>query len=304
MAIFKKAAKRKEARQTARIERKQTRVEGRQEAKQSRIAKRSDAAQSRIAKRSDAAQSRVAKRANSSMMNGNENAERSRLAEVDAAQEQTGNEEITLQQQIKGANYLKRRNRTPETTPDMIAAQVAEERQREIEARNAAQIAEIKAANEGKNQNWGLEDGETMEEEINEDLELPDMDDTHEDILEEEELTFGFDGNEDNYLDPDTLGVLLKGGQAAADKYRQKRFKEGKKYFGKTQKQWEAEEQRKIKVSEGDRASETAIEAALREAEQEAIKATKRSYTNEMWAAGILLVLVGVYLYSAGKKSS
>ena len=304
MAIFKKAAKRKEARQTARIERKQTRVEGKQEAKQSRIKKRSDAVQSRVAKRSDAVQSRVAKRADSSMMNGNENTERSRLAEVDAAQENTGNEEITLQQQIKGANYLKRRNRTPETTPDMIAAQVAEERQREIEQRNAGQIAEIKAANEGKNQNWGLEEGETMEEEINEDLELPDMDDTHEDILEEEEMTFGFDGNEDNYLDPDTLGILLKGGQAAADKYRQKRFKEGKKYFGKTQKQWEAEEARKLKVSEGDRASETAIEAALREAEQEAIKAAKKSYTNEMWAAGILLVLVGFYLYSAGKKSS
>ena len=304
MAIFKKAAKRKEARQTARIERKQTRVEGKQEAKQSRIKKRSDAVQSRVAKRSDAVQSRVAKRSDSSMMNGNENTERSRLAEVDAAQENTGNEEITLQQQIKGANYLKRRNRTPETTPDMIAAQVAEERQREIEQRNAGQIAEIKAANEGKNQNWGLEEGETMEEEINEDLELPDMDDTHEDILEEEEMTFGFDGNEDNYLDPDTLGILLKGGQAAADKYRQKRFKEGKKYFGKTQKQWEAEEARKLKVSEGDRASETAIEAALREAEQEAIKAAKKSYTNEMWAAGILLVLVGFYLYSAGKKSS
>lgn len=306
MAIFNKAAKRKEARQTARIERKQTRVEGKQEAKQSRIKKRSDAVQSRVAKRSDAVQSRVEKRANSSMMNGNENTERSRLAEVDAAQENTGNEEITLQQQIKGTNYLKRRNRTPETTPDMIAAQVTEERQREIEQRNAQQIADIKAANlsEGKNQNWGLNDGESMGESETENLEYPDMDDTHEDILEEEEMTFGFDGNEDNYLDADTLGVLLKGGQAASDKYREKRFKEGKKYFGKTESQYKAEEARKAKVSQGDTASETAIEAALREAEKEAIKNTKRSYTNEMWAAGILLVLVGFYLYNAGKKSS
>lgn len=299
MSILSKAQARKKARTEAAIKRKQTRVEGRNAAKQARIQKRSDASQSRIAKR-----------AKSSMM-GNENTELSRLAKVDEAMENTGvngNEDtnLTLQQQTKAANYLKRRKRQPEKEPDLLAAQVAEERAREIEQRNAAQIAEIKAANQTRatNQNWGLEEGEDMEEvEQDENLEFPDFDDTHEDILEEEEQTFSFDGDEDNYLDPDTLGVVLKASEAATDKYREKRFKEGKKWMGKTKKQWEAEQARKKAVAEGDTEKETAIEAAKRAAEDETIKATKRSYTNEMWAAGIILVLVGVYLYYAGKKS-
>ena len=290
---------RRKARQDARIKRKQTRVEGRVEAKQSRIAKRRDVSLAR-----------VAKRANSSMKEEPE--EISRVADVEDAEHSAGNTGINganldLKQVTKMTNYVKRQNRTPEKDPELLAAQVYETREQQIQRENAREIAAERAANQtgAINQNWGIEDGEVLPEYQNQDEteDLPDFEDTHENILEQEEQEFSFDGNEDNFLDPATLGVALSAGKAAADKYREKQFAKGKKAFGKTKAQWDAEQAKKTAIEKGDIKDPSIINAAKKAAEESIQKETVKSYTNEIWIGSILLVVVLVSVYYYGKKS-
>lgn len=253
-------------------------------------------------------QDAAAARTVSSMQNTDVNEERSILSEVEAAEEQAQNTGINggnlaIQQIRKTQNYLQRRKRKPEQDPEMLAAQLYEERQRHIEEMNARQRSEIQKQYTRPTGTMGAPEDypEYEQDEIPED-EFPDYEDTHEDLLEEEESQFSFDGDEDNFLDPDTLGVVLGVGKSAADKYRENRFAKGQKAFGKTKKQWEAEQAKKEAIAAGKEPDPSILRAAQNEAEKLIKKQTVEDNTNLIWIAGIsfVLVLAGVYYY--GKK--
>jgi hypothetical protein len=183
-------------------------------------------------------------------------------------------EDITPKMQTKATNYLIQRGRQSlETNPELLAAQVMEERERQIEARRDQAIEEM---NQLSYPDYPKEE------------EYPDEESIHNSIMEEEENTFGFTGEEDNFVDPATLGVLLNVGEASANKYRENRFAKGQKAFGKTQKQWEAEQKKKEKIAKGELPDPSIINAASKEAEEQIIKVR----TDEFKADNFTMVIV------------
>lgn len=122
-----------------------------------------------------------------------------------------------------------------------------------------------------------MEDGGYYDDEIDAEFEDPDyQDELLEYILEEEEEYFSFDGGAD-YLDPATAAVLANAGTKAAQKYREVRFAQGKKAFGKTKDQWEKEKEMKDSGNKqpglirevATEAKQAAIEEALRQQAQQ-----------------------------------
>lgn len=280
------------------------RIERKDKKQTARQNRRQEAQFRRIAKRDRATQARIAKRAKNPMK---EEVEQETLTDrlniaYENADEQTP---LTLQQQQKATNYLKKRNRQPEDSPEYLAAQTYEEREREISQRNKSNNKAYNSLNATPSNSgtWGkdeAEDNAEIEETEPEENEA----ETHELIMEEEEDNFCFDGKEEDYLDPETIGIIYKTGEAAAAKYREKRFSQGKKAFGQTKKSWEAEQARKQRVGQGSEVDETVIEAAKKAAEKETKKSTIKSYSNYIWIAGISIILAGFYIYFQGKKST
>jgi len=230
--------------------------------------------------------------------------ERSRVIEMERAEQEAANTGInggnlTPRQLIKGTNYVKRLKREPETDPELLAAQVWETRDQQIKKRNLKQIAEERKmleAERGELNSGGPATDEAIDYEMEEDL--PDYEDTHEDLMEEEENQFSFDGDEDNFLDPETLGVLVNVGKAANDKARENAFAKGKKWMGQTKAQWEKKEAQKEKIAKGEADDPSVYRAAVKAAEDTITGQKKQEYLPHLIIGGVLL---GLALYLAYK---
>ena len=243
-------------------------------------------------------------RINSDMKTAEE--ERSRVIEMERAEEEAANTGINggnlpLKAIVKGTNYVKRFRRTPETDPELLAAQVWETRDQQIKKRNLKQIAEERAMNTSERGELS-EDAPQTDDVPDYDIEdsLPDYEDTHEDIFEEEEEQFSFDGNEDNFLDPETLGVLANVGKSAADKYRENQFAKGKKAFGQTKAQWEAKKKKEEEIAAGKIPDPSIINAGKKAIEDTIKEQKKQEYTPHII---IGVVLLGLALYVAYKTN-
>lgn len=218
-------------------------------------------------------------------------AEESRLARVQEAEDRAaevaaGNTGVAGGlsdiQSIKATRYLQKRGVKPFRDPALKAAQVLDERGEQIRERMEPEIEEI-------NNDVSIPEEERADW-------YPEEDDIHEEILDEEFDQANFDGYDENhadYLDADTVGVLFNMGKAAADKYRQKQFAAGKKAFGKTKAQWEAEQKN----------TDTVVNAATEAAEAEIKKQKIKEYTPHMVVGVVLLAIVLYAVYAQGKKS-
>ena len=272
-------------RQTNRNERKAMKIESRENIKMAKIAKKQEAQQARIKKASDKDQAKIAIRA----------AKNVRVAEMTNLQNNLpadlSPENVPLKAKVKATNYLKTRGRVVEDENDaeMLGAQFLEERQRQIAERHD----EIENAID---ETPGLTEDEK-------DALVPEYEDVLETIMDEEANNFAFDGNEDNFVDPETAAMLINVGKAGAEKYKEKRFKAGKKAFGRT-----AAQDAKIKLDkasgkESDSPGGAAVSAAIAKLEEEKTKEAVKSYTPYFIGGGILLVIIGVAVFYAGKKS-
>lgn len=208
-----------------------------------------------------------------------------------------GPESLPLKAKVKAINYLKNRKRQveDENDPEMIGAQFIEERARQIAERHDQIEAEI-------DENPAYTDDEKDEM-------IPEYEDVENEILEEEFNTFSFDGNEDNFVDPDTIAMLAKVGKAGVDKYKQKRFAAGKKAFGQTKAQFDAIQAKKAAAAAlgVEMEPEGALGAALLAAKNKVVDVktdeTIKEYTPYIIGGSILLVIVGVAIYYSGKSA-
>ena len=198
-------------------------------------------------------------------------------------------EQMPLQAKVKATNYLKRRKRVieDENDGDMLGAQFLEERNREIAERHD----EIETA---------IDDTQGLTEDEQDEL-IPEYEDVHEMIMEEEANNFSFDGNEDNFVDPDTAAMLINVGKKAAEKYKEKRFAAGKKAFGRTAADDKAAKEKKALGEKG--AIGSASDAAIAEITRIKTQETVKEYTPYIIGGAVLLVIVGVAVFYAGKKA-
>ncbi len=272
-------------RQTARNERKAAKIQSRENIKLAKIAKKQEGQQARIAKRSDKNQAIQARKA----------AKNTRVAEMKQIQSNLpadlSPENVPLKAKIKATNYLKTRGRAIEDENDaeMLGAQFLEERQRQIAERHD----EIETAID---ETPGLTEDERDEM-------VPEYEDVLNDIMEEEANNFAFDGNEDFFIDPATAAMLVNVGKAGAEKYKEKRFKAGKKAFGRTAAQDAAIKLKKASGAESDNPASAALAAAIAKVEEEKTKEAVKSYTPYFIGGGVLLVIIGVAVFYAGKQS-
>lgn len=272
-------------RQAKRNERKTAKIQSRETVKLAKIAKKQEGQQARIQKRSDKNQAIQARKA----------AKNVRVAEMTEIQnnlpKDLSPETMPLKAKVKATNYLKNRGRAIEDENDgeILAAQFLEERQRQIAERHDAIENEI-------DENPGLTEDEKDEL-------VPEYEDVLEEIMEEEANNFAFDGNEDFFIDPETAAMLVNVGKAGAEKYKEKRFKAGKKAFGRTAAQDASIKLKKASGAESDNPASAALAAAIAKVEDEKTKEAVRSYTPYFIGGGVLLVIIGVAVFYAGKKS-
>jgi len=270
-------------RQEARNERKAAKIASRENIKLAKIAKKQDAQQSRIAARSNKDQAKIAKRAAKNVrVNNMQEIQKNLPADLSP-------ETMPLKAKVKATNYLKTRGRAieDENNGEMLAAQFLEERQRQIAERHD----EIETAID---ETPGLTEDERDEM-------VPEYEDVLETIMEEEENNFAFDGNEDNFVDPATAAMLVNVGKAGAEKYKEKRFAAGKKAFGRTAAQDAAI---KLKKASGEQTpGAAAATAAISEIERIKTEETIKGYTPYFIGGAVLLVVIGVAVFYAGKKS-
>jgi hypothetical protein len=272
-------------RQKARQERKLAKVQSRETVKLAKIAKKQEGQQARIAKRSDKKQAIQARKA----------AKNTRVAAMTEMQNNLPAdltpENVPLKAKVKATNYLKTRGRVIEDENDaeMLGAQFLEERQRQIAERHD----EIENA---------IDDTQGLTEDERDEL-VPEYEDVLEEIMEEEENNFAFDGNEDFFVDPATAAMLINVGKAGAEKYKEKRFKAGKKAFGRTAAQDKAIKEKKAGGEATASPASAALSAAITEVENIKTKEAIKSYTPYFIGGGVLLVIIGVAVFYAGKKS-
>jgi hypothetical protein len=270
-------------RQTSRNERKAAKIASRENIKLAKIAKKQDAQQARIDARSNKDQAKIAKRA----------AKNTRVAELKEIQNNLpadlSPENVPLKAKVKATNYLKSRGRVieDENNAEMLGAQFLEERQRQIAERHD----EIENAID---ETPGLTEDERDEM-------VPEYEDVLNDIMEEEANNFAFDGNEDFFIDPATAAMLVNVGKAGAEKYKEKRFAAGKKAFGRTAAEDAAIKLKKASGEQGPGAA--AASAAIAEIENIKTKEAIKGYTPYFIGGAVLLVVLGVAVYYAGKKA-
>ena len=270
-------------RQTARNERKAAKIASRENIKMAKIAKKQDAQQARIAARASKDQAKISKRA----------AKNTRVAELKEIEKNLpadlSPENVPLKAKVKVTNYLKSRGRVIEDENDaeMLGAQFLEERQRQIAERHD----EIETAID---ETPGLTEDERDEM-------VPEYEDVLNDIMEEEANNFAFDGNEDFFIDPETAAMLVNVGKAGAEKYKEKRFAAGKKAFGRTAAQDKAIKEKKASGEQGPGGA--AASAAIAEIERIKTQEAIKGYTPYFIGGAVLLVVIGVAVFYAGKKS-
>jgi len=270
-------------RQQARNERKAAKIQSRETVKLAKIAKKQEAQQARIAKAAIKDETKIAKRAAKNVrVNKMQEMQRNLPADLSP-------ETMPLKAKVKATNYLKSRGRAieDENNPEILAAQFLEERQRQIAERHDA----IETA---------IDETPGLTEEERDEM-IPEYEDVLEDIMEEEENNFAFDGNEDNFVDPATAAMLASVGKAGVEKYKEKRFAAGKKAFGRTAAQ-DAEIKAK-KLSGEQTPGAAAAGAAIAEIEKIKTKETIKGYTPYFIGGAVLLVVIGVAVFYAGKKS-
>lgn len=173
----------------------------------------------------------------------------------------------------------------------MIGAQFIEERARQIAERHDEIEEQLD------------EDPSYTEDEIEE--MIPEYEDIEEMILEEEANEFSFTGDEDNFLDPDSIAMLAKVGKAGIEKYKEKRFAQGKKAFGRTKAQDAAIKAKKALAEQGLDTGDPltdAMRAAKEKLVQEKTTETVKEYTPYIIGGTILLVVVGVAIYMSNKS--
>lgn len=280
---------RRAQRQAARIENKAKKQDREQDRKDKKVELRQGRRTDRMNRKQDRKDLGVL---NSMRENTNEPMESKVLQAEESQEKNAGRTDLTPMEATKGLNYLKRRGKTPitETDPKIIGAQVMDAREQEIAEKNKATRAEMEGLN------WGADESERDLEE------LPDLEDSHEDIMEEEFDSFGFNQSDEDYLDPDTVGALYAVGQAGVEKYRQNQFKQGKKAFGKTQKQWEAEQARKKAIAADPSQDKSIINEMLRKGEDVATKQTIKDYTPQIIVVSIVIIAAVVFAYYKGSK--
>lgn len=283
-----KRSQRKAARQTARAQRKAVKTQGKQERKSAKVAGRvakKEAIQERKTGKAEARQERKATKAN---------------ARLDAVREAAANlpEELTPDQmplpvKVKATNYLKKRNRVIEDENDgeLLGAQFIEERARQIAQRHDAIEQEI-------------DDDPSFTDEERDEM-IPEYEDVEEMILEEEANEFSFTGDYDNFLDPDSIAMLARLGKSGIDKYKEKRFAQGKKAFGQTKAQYEAKQKEKQRIAEGGEPDSPAA-AAMAEIKKKLIDEKKaealKDYTPHIIGGVIVLIIIGVAIHQNAKK--
>ena len=175
---------------------------------------------------------------------------------------------LTPVQRSKAQRYIdKVHNEQPEPEDEVLAAQAAMLRTRQI-AETRRKLAQEMAQ---------MHEGATPEDYPDPD-EFPDYEDAEEVLAEAEAEEFGFDGSEIDYFDPATVGTLYAVGKSGTDKLRERQFAQGKKWFGKTQKQWEAEQKKKQEIAAGKLPDPSIINAMTREAERQAVEDYKETY--------------------------
>ena len=250
-----------------------------------KIAKKQEGQQARIKKQSDKDQAKIAIRA----------AKNTRVAEMQDLQNNLpadlSPENVPLKAKVKATNYLKSRGRVIEDENDaeMLGAQFLEERQRQIAERHD----EIENAID---ETPGLTEDEKDEM-------IPEYEDVLNDIMEEESNNFAFDGQEDNFVDPETAAMLIKVGQAGAEKYKEKRFASGKKAFGRTAAEDKAIKDKKAIGAESDNPLSAAAMAVKNKIVDVKTEETMKEYQPYFIGGGILLVIIGFAVFYAGKKS-
>jgi hypothetical protein len=188
---------------------------------------------------------------------------------------------------VKAINYLKKRGRVIEDENDgaMLGAQFVEERGRHIAQKHDEIEEEI-----DNDESYTDEERDSM---------IPEYEDIEEAILEEEANEFSFTGDADNFLDPQTIATLATYGKVGLDGFRQKRFESGKKAFGMSKKQWEAKQA--LKNAGGGIGDE--IGAASDAIKKKGITDAKTKATPYIIGGILVLTLIGIAVYQAGKKS-
>lgn len=277
-------AKRQDARQARKTATSQARIE-RKAAKQESRAQNIQARQERKALRVQSMADKRAAKANN------------RLAEVNEAAENLpadfGPENLPLTAKVKAVNYLKSRGRVVEddNDPEILAAQFMEERARQIAQRHDAIENEI-------DDNPGLTDEEK-------EAMIPEYDEIENQILDEEANNFAFTGDPDNFVDPETIAMLGRVAKTGVEKYKEKRFAQGKKAFGRTaaqDKAIKAKKEKELATGEIDNPLKAAAQAVKDQIVTEKTKETVSEYTPYIIGGSILLVAVGVALYYSGRN--
>lgn len=272
-------------RQALRNEKKANKQASRERIKLAKIEKRQEGQQARIAKAAAKDESKQARRlAKNVRVNKMQEAQANLPADING-------ENLPLKAKVKATNYLKTRGRVieDENDGDILAAQFHEERQRQIAERHDQIESEI-------------DENPAYTEDEKDEL-IPEYEDVLESIMEEEENNFAFDGNEDFFIDPDTAAMLIKVGKAGAEKYKEKRFKAGKKAFGRTAEQDKAIKEKKASGAESDSPLAAAASAIKEKIVDEKTKETVKEYTPYIIGGVVLLVVTMVAVYAAGKKS-
>lgn len=271
-------------RQQLRNERKAAKIASRENIKLAKIAKKQEGQQARIAKRAEKNASAAARRAAKNVrVSEIKDIEKTLPADLTGAM-------LPLKAKTKAVNYLKKRNRVveDENDGDILAAQYHEERQRQIAERH----------DEIENE---IDENPAYTEDEKDEL-VPEYEDVNEMLLNEEANQFAFDGDEDNFVDPETAAMLLRVGKAGVEKYKEKRFKAGKKAFGRTAAQDAAIKAKKALGGESDAPLSAAAAAAMAQVEKEKTAQATKEYTPYIIGAAILLLGVGFAVAYSTKK--
>lgn len=224
--------------------------------------------------------------------------EKARSKQVETEQQladpETENPTIEPKQAVKMVNYVKAQREEPiSNNPEELAAQFRDLRGSQIAQRRAQHVEALR--------NRAVSEDEDFVE-----METPTYDEVEEEILEEEENNFNFTGEEDNFLDPETIGVISAIGKKSADVYREKRFAKGKKAFGKTKKQFDTAQAKKLAIDRGEIIDDSAAAQIKAEAIKQITDVKTKETINDnlplIVGAVIGLITIGVVLYQSGNK--
>lgn len=281
-----------------RAERKATRQKARQDKRAANAAARNERKMVKTTAKAEKKQAK-AERIRARSASAEDAAAAERNSRVEDVRESMANlppdfsaEQLPVQTRAKAVNYLKKRGRVieSETDPELLAAQFKEERARHIAERHSAIESQI-------DEDPGLTDEEK-------DARIPDFEDVDQDIMEEEANEFAFNGDDANYLDPDSIAMLFKAGQSGVEKYKEHRFKQGKKAFGRTAAQDKAIKERKAKAAaSGEPGSGIGalLGGASSSIEEDKTKAAVKNYTPYIIGGVLLIIGVTVAITIAAK---